>query len=644
MGRKAYGVANRAGEIVADDPLSFTWAIPLEAMRKAGVGPSGSRKRDHVLGSVLAAAINAHMTGDTGEVSFSCRKMFYEDTLRYRDILFTRDLIMSTVKFAEGLGLLEVHWAKSGDNFRKLGQSRFKATAKLVAAFQGTAFDYRDDKPSVILKNEDGHRMRVEMTPELAAMTARIDRINQAFANVEFTLPAECERIDPQHVRCPVDLSKPRRKPRKKAVDEDEHPRKTHHIVRTEKRIKIRRVFNGSWELGGRAYWWGQCLRSDHRKRSQIDSEDVVELDFEAFHPTMLYDREVLPRPAEPYQFPRADKGDREVWPKGPSKTCWVVGINADCERDTILKVMDEHDMTWGDAAALYNDMKRHHAPIAQYLGSGVGLSLMRDDSEIALEVVEECLERGIIALPVHDSFIVQRRHEAALDEIMKAAMVRYKRKCAQARTAMLDDSVLVDIEPPAIEEATPVAVGIQPAIVEVPAVDRRPIIVPLASSECSPHKLLGRAGLPLGVGAGVLASFRALVLSGGVPVGPHAVADENLLDARAPRRPREADLLFFTHLGFWADPDAHNPHREACRTALRRLDRDKARRAPAASPPPRRRRSAVAPGVDRRKGFNRPSQNPSPPVAVSLAALDPMSARIIALFPGSRLIEVQAA
>ena len=626
MARRTYGVQNEAGEIVADDPLSFTWSVPKAALAAAGVKPSGRRKRDLVLASILAAAYNGWMTGDTGWVSFSLRKMFYEEPLRYRETLYTLDNIRAAVRHAEAEGWIEVHWAQSGDNFRKLGQSRFKALPRLVEAFAGVEFECRDDKPSVILKDADGHRMRTEATPEFLAMTARIGRITEAFSKVEFTLPPECERIDPHHVRCPVDLTKPRKAKRKK-VGGPEKERRTHHVVRTEKRIKLYRVFNGDWDHGGRVYWWGQCLRGDHRKACKIDGEDVVELDQKGMHPRMLYARECLPRPAEPYEYPRADKGSKEVWPKGPAKTGWVVGINADNPRDTILKIMSDHDMSWSNAEALYHDMERHHAPIAHYLSSGVGLSLMRDDSEICLEIVEECLERGFVALPVHDSFIVQARHKTALREIMEAAMVRYELKCAQARAAMIDDSVPVEIAPPAIEEAAPV--------VEVPVPDRRPIIVPAAASDSSPHKLFGRVGGRVGVGASLLASFLALVRFGGVPVGPHPVTAEDLLDPDAPRRPKEADLLFFTHLGFWADADAYNPYRGACRTALGRLDRAKVRKAPASSPPPRRRRSADGPGVDRRKGFGRPTR-----AVTTVPVDDPMAARITALFPGSWMVQ----
>lgn len=43
-------------------------------------------------------------------------------------------------------------------------------------------------------------------------------------------------------------------------------------------------------------------------------------------------------------------------------------------------------------------------------------------DSQIALRVLRHLLEQGIVAIPIHDSFIVQKQHGEKLKAAMMAA------------------------------------------------------------------------------------------------------------------------------------------------------------------------------------------------------------------------------
>jgi hypothetical protein len=60
-------------------------------------------------------------------------------------------------------------------------------------------------------------------------------------------------------------------------------------------------------------------------------------------------------------------------------------------------------------------------APIAQWFGTGEGLRLQREDSDLALGIVDRLLAKGIVALPIHDSFIVAQQNEASLIEAMQS-------------------------------------------------------------------------------------------------------------------------------------------------------------------------------------------------------------------------------
>jgi hypothetical protein len=55
--------------------------------------------------------------------------------------------------------------------------------------------------------------------------------------------------------------------------------------------------------------------------------------------------------------------------------------------------------------------IEEKHTPIAEAFGSGAGLRLQRIESDLALEVISELMRKGVVALPVHDSFLVDRDH-----------------------------------------------------------------------------------------------------------------------------------------------------------------------------------------------------------------------------------------
>ena len=60
-------------------------------------------------------------------------------------------------------------------------------------------------------------------------------------------------------------------------------------IVRTVPGHSGRRIFTDSWSLHGRFYCWPQNIPSAARARMTINNQPVVELDYSAMHPTMLY-------------------------------------------------------------------------------------------------------------------------------------------------------------------------------------------------------------------------------------------------------------------------------------------------------------------------------------------------------------------
>lgn len=167
------------------------------------------------------------------------------------------------------------------------------------------------------------------------------------------------------------------------------------------------RVFNDkNWSKGGRLYggWWQQ-IPARYRSRITIDGHTTVELDYSSLHPTMLYARKGLKAPADPYSAPLG-KQHRDI-----TKQVFNALINA---QSTLTRPprglpLQEHGLDW---LTVRQKVEASFAPLQEYFYSGEGSRLQREDSDMALRIMTDLMKQGIVVLPVHDSFLVQQRHE----------------------------------------------------------------------------------------------------------------------------------------------------------------------------------------------------------------------------------------
>ena len=67
----------------------------------------------------------------------------------------------------------------------------------------------------------------------------------------------------------------------------------------------------------------------------------------------------------------------------------------------------------------MMDDFKARHAPIQEFLFSGAGIDLQNTDSRIMETIMMKLQADGIIALPIHDSAIVEEEYSARLQKIM---------------------------------------------------------------------------------------------------------------------------------------------------------------------------------------------------------------------------------
>lgn len=204
---------------------------------------------------------------------------------------------------------------------------------------------------------------------------------------------------------------------------------------------RVYRVFsNEDWKQGGRIYgaWWHGCPK-ELRKYILINGEPVIELDFSAIHVLLLYAHlgdNFLNEGVDAYTI------EGHVFRKA-MKVVMMSAINAKSDEkadgdtraimatwDTLIKKLNKERKEYGINShdSLYEMLeaiKERHQPIAEFLASGEGIKLQKEDSDIAIEIIKQHTKMNVPILSVHDSFIVPRYFEPFTRDIMNQAYAK---------------------------------------------------------------------------------------------------------------------------------------------------------------------------------------------------------------------------
>lgn len=215
---------------------------------------------------------------------------------------------------------------------------------------------------------------------------------------------------------------------------------------------RLRRIFNQSFERGGRFYAEGgswQSLSKAERQQISINGESVVEIDYTAFHPVLAYAECGLPPPVEPYSVPG--------FSRDLVKVAFNILLNSSCRSGARHEIANKPMMAEAlldirrfdnesifdfrqrlstadplyaqraslAASQLIEALLEKHAPINGLFFTGAGVRLQRRDSDIAEAVMKSMRQQGIVVLPVHDSFLVA----ASKAHLLEAAMIDEARK-----------------------------------------------------------------------------------------------------------------------------------------------------------------------------------------------------------------------
>ncbi|SFM58921.1 hypothetical protein [Nitrosomonas communis] len=175
--------------------------------------------------------------------------------------------------------------------------------------------------------------------------------------------------------------------------------------------ITVKRIFNG--ESGGGRFYCGfwQTMPKDDRKKLTINGEEVCELDYSALHPTLAYALKGIPVTDDPYTIEGCDRSE--------VKKAFLVLFNCESRQHALNTIRSEFRIK--NAESLLQKIEQKHEVISKsFYNPGFGLHLQNLDAWLAEKIINQLTERGIVCLPVHDSFIVSKKHEAELHHLME--------------------------------------------------------------------------------------------------------------------------------------------------------------------------------------------------------------------------------
>lgn len=172
----------------------------------------------------------------------------------------------------------------------------------------------------------------------------------------------------------------------------------------TSARVHLVRLFKGDWGMGGRMYggFWIDMPRAD-RASLQIDGEATCELDFKSLHPRMLYASAGLNLDFDPYVIPGFEKVSRET-----GKKVFNSLLNGKTGKLSAKSECRKAFPTTTAMDAFAKAMIERLQPISHHFGTAAWGWLQKDDSELALTVMDRCMLQDIPVYPIHDGFLVK--------------------------------------------------------------------------------------------------------------------------------------------------------------------------------------------------------------------------------------------
>lgn len=369
------------------DPLTNQVRAAWLEGRERVPGLSKQQQFENCVRLILVNLMRAQTISDGLTVGIASGKQRLDAERRYHPEFMSVSYFRAALDTLRRVGLM--HVVSSGFQIDGLAQvARYALTEDarkcLVEGKPSlSSFVMVEPRETVQLRNAEGQLVNYRDTPRTVAMRDALARINAVLSDAEIG-----------SVRPPDPLQD---------FDDDFAGAGTH----------LYRVFNNrSFDQGGRFYggWW-QWAKREFRPLITINGQPTVEADFKGLHPSILFAKNGLPIPDDPYALIPGVAGNSEL--RDHAKKTFNALVNAPGNtREPRNFDSAKYGIT---AAGLRQSIENAFPMLPGIFGTGVGMLLQREDSDLAEKIMLHFVEKGIPILPIHDSFIVEAQHQNEL-------------------------------------------------------------------------------------------------------------------------------------------------------------------------------------------------------------------------------------
>lgn len=182
----------------------------------------------------------------------------------------------------------------------------------------------------------------------------------------------------------------------------------------------VRRIYSKELNQSGRFYHGYSGCPSRYRNLITFDGEPTIELDYESSQAHVAYSMNGLNAwnfiSGDPYVPLNADPKHRNVY-----KALLTRSFTSSNSTQTV-RVDDEINTNGLNLNDMLEEIWQMHYQINNFRHQEAHKDITYQESRICLKVIELCNEKNIAVLPIHDSFVVKKRHVAALEAMMVEA------------------------------------------------------------------------------------------------------------------------------------------------------------------------------------------------------------------------------
>ena len=195
-------------------------------------------------------------------------------------------------------------------------------------------------------------------------------------------------------------------------------------------RFLVRKFTYSNFEKGGRLWgglWDSPMKKSERETLLRIQGERTVEIDFNSaiIHIAYALHGEEPPRQTDMYSIPGLHPESRPGVKKFISAHLFRESNRKQFPKDQTTSKSIIEDFHSSDRSKSYTQVlalieKVHPALVRDFFGTGVGHHLQFLESQLLVNILLRCREKGLVCLPLHDCLIVREDKGERVASIME--------------------------------------------------------------------------------------------------------------------------------------------------------------------------------------------------------------------------------